>query len=323
MRKNDFISDTTGQAFTLDIMLAIVIITTITGISADAMDIASYKAGDYSARFSLERVTADAADMLIKTPGSPDNWESENNNYTTPGLAIIDPKTDEVIPNTLSMKKINKLMNNYNSLVYGKILPQGVNSSLIIYPSNPSLSPIEIMKNDPKNAVEVAVANRTVIFEGPDVKAVIYNNAHKKTSSGEICPNSDHELNESPDKPKWACQHFNITLSELNSTDFYIITDPANIRDDSPTWTIDRPEKAFDSGNSGHFSSNLININEKISNLLENDTKGVLWFHVRTPGNKDRNFDAYIVSVPKGTPQEQVSFNPNPEPWFLVLQVWY
>lgn len=323
MDKRGFILDKQGQAFTLDVMLALVIITLILGISADAIDIASYKATDYGARFSLERVTTDAADMLIKTPGSPDDWEYGINNLTTPGLALIDSKTGEVIPNMLSVKKINALKNNYNSLIYGRVLPHGVNSSLIIYPANPALSPIEIMKNSPENAVEVAVANRTVIFKGPDIKSVIYNNAHKKISSGEICPGPDHELDESPDKPGWACKHFNITLSELNSTDFYIITDPANIGDNSPSWIIDRPEKAVDNGNGEIFSSNPININEKISNLLGNDTKGVLWFHVRTPGNKDRNFDAYIVSVSKGTPQEQVNFNPNPDPWFLVLQVWY
>lgn len=318
MDKRCFILDKQGQAFTLDVMLALVIITIIMGISADAVDIASYKATDYSARFSLERVTTDAADMLIKTPGSPDDWESGITNLTTPGLALIDP-TGRVIPNTLSVKKINVLKNNYNSLIYGKVLPQGVNSSLRIYPTNPSLSPIEIMNNSPEKAVEVAVANRTVVFDFLDVEAVVYNNTHKKNYSETICPNHNH----SQPSGKWACQHFNITLSELNSTDFYILTVPANIGDNSPSWIIDRPEKGLDDGNGEKFSSTPVNVTGNISNLLGNDTKGVLWFHVRTPGNKDRNFDAYIVSVPKEVPIEHVSFNLTPEPWFFVLQVWY
>jgi hypothetical protein len=323
MRKNSFIDDDKGQAFTLDVMLALIIITIIMGISADAMDFASYKSSDYSSRFSLERVTTDAADMLIKTPGSPDDWEKYGNEFITPGLAEIDSETGKVIPNTLSVKKINKLINIYNYTIYGTILPQGVNSSLIIYPSNPSLSPIEIMKNDPKNAVDVAVANRTVTFDPLNIEVVIYNDTHKIKYS-EICPNPDHSSVESEDKPKWACQYFNITLSELNSTDFYILTVPANIGDDSPVWILDRPEKGFDNGNGEKFNPNPVKINEKISSLLGNDTKGVLWFHVRTPGNKDRNFDSYIVSVPQGTPQEQVNVdNLNPEPWFFVLQVWY
>ncbi len=315
--------DKRGQAFSLDLMLSIVIITIIMGMSADAMDIASYKATEYSARFSLERVTTDAADMLIKTSGSPNKWEEGINDFTTPGIAEINAETNETIPNTLSMKKINALKANYNYLINGKVLPQGVTSSMIIYPSNPSLSAIEITKNDPKDASEVAVANRTVLFNIMEVRTSIYNNKHK-TNYQEICPDTDHLAAESPGLPKWSCNYFNVSLSELNSTDFYIITDPANIGDNSPSWIIDRPEKVLDNGTGEKFSQNPININDKISNLLGNDTKGVLWFHVRTPGNVDRNFDAYIVRVPKGTNQTQVNINSlNPEPWFFVLQAWY
>lgn len=319
MKNSGFINDNHGQAFTLDIILALVILTIILGISADALDMASYKASSYSERFSLERITTDAADILIKTPGSPGDWESGINNLTTPGLAMVDSKTGEVIPNTLSMEKISELSSSYNSLIYGKVLPYGVNSSMVIYPSNSSLSPIEIMKNEPENAVEVAVANRTVVFDFLEVEAVIYNNIHKKGDLKPICPDPDHSTTESPNS-KWACQYFNITKEKLNLTDFYIITVPASIEDNSPSWVLDRPEKAFNN-NEEKFSSNPININEKILKLLGNDDRGVLWFHVRTP--KDRNFDFYVVSVPKGTPQDQVHLNSNPEPWFFVLRVWY
>ncbi len=105
MRNNSILCDYNGQVFTLDIMLAIVIIVIILGMSANAMDIASYKTSGYISRFSLERVTNDAADALIKTSGSPQNWEIRINNLTTPGLASIDNKTRRTIPNTLSIKE--------------------------------------------------------------------------------------------------------------------------------------------------------------------------------------------------------------------------
>jgi len=316
MDKRNFILDKQGQAFTLDVMLALVIIILILGISADAIDTASYKSTDYAARFSLERVTTDAADMLIKTPGSPDNWESGITLLTTPGLAQVDSRTGKVTSNTLSMGKIIALRNKYNSLIYGRVLPHGVNSSLMIYPADPALSPIEIKRNVPVNALEVAVANRTVTFDFLDVKAVIYRN-----HSGAICPNLNHQ--NPGDGSRWVCQYFNVISSELNSTDFYVITVPANIGDNS-SWIIDRPEKASVNNGTGQaFSSTPINVTGQISSLLGSDNKGVLWFHVRTPGGIDRNFDAYIVSVPKGTPLSHVSFNPNPEPWFFVLRVWY
>ncbi|MEN4006420.1 MAG: hypothetical protein PQ964_03570 [Methanobacteriaceae archaeon] len=307
MDKEDIILDKQGQAFTLDVMLALVIITIIIGISADAIDIASYKATDYGARFSLERVTNDAADMLIKTPGSPVNWEVDVVGRTrTPGLALVDPR-GRAIPNTLSMGKINALRGNYHILMHGRVLPRGLNSSLMIYPSNPSLSPIVIRNASPINATEVAVSNRTVVFRPPsNVEAIIYNNTR-----GKICPNPGH-------LPLWwACQYFNISRDALNTRDFYVMTVPIG---GDASWIIDRPEiGAF--GNETSFSSTPINVTGKISNLLGNDSRGVLWFHVRTPGV--RNFDAYVVSVPKGTPQSQVSVNNYPKPWFLILQVWY
>lgn len=309
-KDNKFKDDQMGQAFTLDIMLALIIIAVIMGISADTMEIAGNKVNAYPARFSLERVTVDAADMLVKTPGSPDNWESSIGNSTTPGLAEIVPQTKKVVANTLSMGKINALSRNYNSLIYGKVLPWGVNSSLTIYPSDPSLNPIEIIKNDPKNAVEVAVAKRTVTLDLFDIKAVV----NKDNKNKLICPHLDHS------SCGWACQNFNITASELNSTDFYLVTDPSNMGD-SASWVLDRPEKGLDNGSEEKFSSTPINLNQKISNLMGNDNKGVLWFHLKIPG---RNFDAYILSVPKGTSPSHVNLNSvNAEPWFLVLQVWY
>ncbi|WP_414469882.1 hypothetical protein [Methanobacterium sp. ACI-7] len=325
MNKISFNADECGQAFSLDIILALVLITVILGVSADAIDIASHKSSDYSARFSLERVTTDAADMLIKTSGSPDNWEIYSDISATPGLADISPETKIAIPNTLSMKKINSLKNNYNSLIYGKILPYGANSSMIIYPSDASMIPICILNNSPStSASEIAVANRTVLIPLIYLETIIYSNIHKGSIYEEICPNSYHTPTNSSGEPKWACKHFNITLSELNTTDFYVITDSADIGDNSPTWIIDRPERASNNETEEHFSQNAISINQKIVDLLGNDAKGVLWFHVKTPGNKDRNFDAYIVSAPKGTPQEQVNINNlNPTPWFFVLHVWY
>jgi hypothetical protein len=312
----------TGQAFNLDIMLALIIIVIIIGITADAIDTASYRSSEYSARFSLERVTNDAADMLIKTPGSPNNWELIKNRTITPGLAEVSPETGEIILNALSMEKITILSKNYNSLMYGKILPPGTNSSLIIYPSNPSLSPIEVIKNEPKNAVELAVANRTIIFNIIDIKAVIFNDVHKKANYELICPifiHSDTLYNQN----RWDCQNLYLTANDMNSKDYYLITNSPNTNYNHSYWILDRPEKAI-YGSEVKFSPNPININKRISYLLGNDNKGVLWFHVKNPRDNKRNFDAYIISVPKGTNQRYVNLNSVfPEPWFLVLQVWY
>ena len=83
--KISFKKDNKAQIFSLDVMIALIIITVILGISADAMDIVSYRAQDYSSRLSLEKTTTDAADMITKSPGSPDKWEDYGFSvYTVP-----------------------------------------------------------------------------------------------------------------------------------------------------------------------------------------------------------------------------------------------
>lgn len=326
-----FREDEGGQAFTIDVMVAFIVIVVIMGVSADAMDLVSYKAQDYSSRFSLERTTTDTADILIKTPGSPDKWEKYNfNSKVTPGLAKIDVQTEKIVPNTLSYKKIIRLQEKYDELMYGKILPNGVNSSLKIYPINNKLETIIIEDNAPSaNAAEIAVANRTVLCDFMYVNILLGMNTHynpsKQTENGmegEICPYLDHKR---PDfenrKPGWTCQYFNISINDLNTTDFYILTDPSSVTN-SAKWGIDKADMQIICNE--NFGSGPININKKIESVMGNGNKVVLWLHVLTDGNPNDGFNAYIVSVPKGTDPGKVTIDYlSPQPCFFVLQVWY
>ncbi len=333
------IRDKQGQAFSLDVMLALIIITVIIGVSADAMDITSYKMREYSARFSLERTTTDAADILIKTSGSPDNWEIYNLSFltdVTPGLAKINITTGRTVPNTLAFRKIDKLSRYYDDLMYGTFLPIGSNSSMIIYPINPNLEPITILNKTPStNISDIAVANRTVLCEYMHLRVVIDLNVHRNPAwpvepgfEWEICPHINLTGNlkhEQPDlqvgKAGWACHHFNITRWDLDKYDFYVITDPANIGDNSARWIIDRPENPTDDRHK--FDETPYLANDIIASVLGTDEAAELWFHVLTAGDPKRVFDAYLVSVPKGTPQDQVQLEYlNPQPCFFVLRVW-
>ncbi len=67
-----------GQVFTIDVMFALFLITVLIGLSANAMDNAGYKILEYSSEQSLQRIAGDTADVLIKTPGTPENWEEGN-----------------------------------------------------------------------------------------------------------------------------------------------------------------------------------------------------------------------------------------------------
>lgn len=324
MRKKDFKKDNKAQIFSLDVLLALIIITVILGISADAMDLVSYKAQDYSSRLSLEGITADAADMLIKSSGSPDKWEDYGiKGDTVPGLAK--KEAGRTVPNTLSFIKILKLKDNYALLMYGNVLPYGVNSSMVIYPIDPSLSPI-IVANDtvPEGASEVAVANRTVLCDFMYISAVIKIRGHKdqpwsENQEFEVCSQKEHS-NSKTGTFGWTCHHFNVTSGDLNSTDFYVITDPSYVSD-SARWGIDKAD--IQKNCNEKFSNVPVLVNNKIAAVMGNNTNAVLWFHVLNGDSRD-SFDSYVIGVPRGTPLDDVKLNYlGPQPCFFVLKVWY
>lgn len=324
MRKKGFKKDNKAQIFSLDVLLALIIIAVILGISADAMDMVSYKAQDYSSRLSIERITADAADTLIKSSGSPDKWEEyEIKGDTVPGLAK--KEVDQTVPNTLSFVKILKLKDNYAPLMYGGLLPYCVDSSMVIYPIDPSLGPIIVMNDTvPESASEVAVANRTVLCEFMHISAVIKIGMHKDqqvSEECEVCPHADHNQNNlKTGDSGWTCHHFNVTAADLNSTDFYVVTDPVTVTD-SARWGIDRADAQLDCN--CKFNNGPIAVNDKIGKAVSNNTKAVLWFHVLNGASRD-SFDSYVVGVPRGTPLDDVKLSYlGLQPCFFVLKVWY
>jgi len=157
--------DHSGQVFTIDAMFALLLITVIIGFLAHAMDIAGNKAGDYFTEQSLERIAGDTADILIKTPGYPENWEGlKSFSSVTPGLAKLENGTKTTSGNIVSMIKISILKKNPELLK--KMLPSGMSYSLMIYPIDPTLPIIEVLnKTSPLDAGDVSVVNRTVIYD--------------------------------------------------------------------------------------------------------------------------------------------------------------
>ena len=105
---NYFVKNNQGQVFSIDLLFALIIITVVIGMSANAVDEVGFKISDYSAGKSLDRIVTEAADILINTPGTLD-WEKSNStSYVTPGLA----QDNNGISNTtkvLSFTKILKL----------------------------------------------------------------------------------------------------------------------------------------------------------------------------------------------------------------------
>lgn len=318
----------------MDLMLALIIITVLLGLSADAMDIAGWKIQDSSYANFLERITIGAADMLIKNPGSPENWE-ESGDFcgVTPGLAEVDPVTMKVRPNILSVRKINCLKENYDELMRGRVIPPYCNSSLTIAPMDQSLEPVTMGKLNSSSSTDVIVVNRSVLCNFFNTTTVVfidtmkYNSSLPENSYEYQCPHhgiegkSDHLNVDYPNKkPGWICYPFRITQSMLNSTDFYVMTDPAEISDSSACWIIDCPENTTD--DTHFFSNSPILVNDMIGECLGNRSTAVLWVHVFSCGNSEKTFNTYLAGFPKGTPIELVKTQYlNLQPCYFIFKL--
>lgn len=322
------------MVFSMDLMLALIIITVVLGVSADAMDVVGWKIQDYSYTNSLERITIGAADMLIKNPGSPENWEESGDfSGVTPGLAEIDPVTMEVRPNTLNIRKINSLKENYDELMKGGVIPPYCKSSLTISPVDQSLEPIIMGELNSSSSTDVIVVNRSVLCNFFNTTTVVfidamkYNSSITQNSHEYQCPHqgiegkSDHLNVDYPNKkPGWTCYPFKITRSMLNSTDFYVMTDPNEISDSSTLWIIDCPENTTEDVH--YFSGSPVLVNDLIGGCLGNKTTAVLWVHVFSSGNPEKTFNTYIAGFPKGTPIEMVKTQYlSPQPCYFIFKL--
>ncbi|GEM_PF-2480180 len=107
-----------GQIFTTDMAFAVMLLGVVLFISAGVYGDAMEMTRSYVSRHSLERRADDIADALVKTPGTPANWEENLYELETPGFAKIDER-DGLVLNYIDFRKVGRLSsalreNNWN-----------------------------------------------------------------------------------------------------------------------------------------------------------------------------------------------------------------
>ena len=293
-------------------------------MSANALDIASFKISDYSEGKSLDRIAIDSADILINTPGSSDWEESNSTLFITPGLAQ-DNNGSTNSTKILSFNKISKLKTSYFELM-ANVLPQGTNSSLIIQPINCELKTIMISNKTPSTDVsEVAVVNRTVLVNFRDF--TVLTRIGKKSNQSDHCPHDDceecmgHGEPNSSSTLNWNCKCFKITQKDLNTTDFYILTDPSPTGDNKARWILDSQNNCSEEQEIFLIQPEMVN--DKIHSILGENDQVVCWLHVVTSDDSFKQFNTYLIGVPRGTPPEDVRVEYlRPQPCFFIFKVW-
>ncbi len=319
IKSQTILNDSKGFIFSTDLLISLIIITVILGISADAIDYSNGYMGDQTSRAVLERCTLEAANILIKTPGSPDNWEElPNCGGISPGLAINYNNTTNSQISVLSWEKINNLTHNYDKLIDNKIFPKNIKSNIIIYPLDPRIRPI-IIHEEPisSKSSEIVVVNRTVqckFFSNYTIMVIDWNKNKLNNSQdvsntfaysqSDICPHQESSgslnhtspTNTSPSKI-WECYHFNTSTDYLEKNDYYLLTDPSPIIGESSYWTLDTADNLSNKSNS--FKTPNIKLNDKIINLMGKKENLTLWIHIVGPETTINSFKIYLVAVPK------------------------
>ncbi len=321
-----------GVVFSTDLMMALIIITVVLGVSANSMDSVGSKIQEESYANSVDRISIGAADMLIKNPGEPDNWEELGGFIgVTPGLAEINHDGSRVNQKTLSIQKINCLKNNYEELMRGRVIPPYCDSSLTISPVDPSLEPITMGKISPGSS-DIIVINRMVLCNFYNTTELVfidtknYNTSQKK-EGGYICQHNDLPGNIKHTgvdyynrKPGWTCYHFRVTPAMLNSHNFYLMTDPNPVTDNSAVWMIDCPENTTEDTHT--FSNQPILVNSIIDAYIGNKTSCVLWLHVFSSGTSQTAFNTYLAGFPKETPIDRVKIQYlSPQPCHFIFKM--
>jgi hypothetical protein len=336
MYENDLHDKEGGQVLSMDLLLALVVIAVFLGASANAMDLVSSKMDEASYIHSLERITTGNANILLNTPGSPENWEEglQPMSLVKPGLAQVDPVTGAV-NKTLNMKKVLKLAENYQELMDGKVLPFGLNSTMIVSPRDSSLDTITVNNQEhSETARDVLIINRTIMCDY--MIANILTSIPSNQASGTLydkfkpllCPHCNLTLNyQHPQQEKdekkmgWKCKPFIVTQNDINTTDIYIMTDPPQILDESACWIIDSTQNLTDVRYK--FTSSPDILNEKLSQLLGERENATIWLHVFSSGNSDEAFAVYIGRFSKNTPNENIKIQYlTPQPCNFVFKVW-
>ncbi len=315
--------DEKGFIFSLDVFLSLLIMILILGISADAMDIAGNRIDNFYSEQSHQRITDDVCDILIKTSGSPDYWEEMRSaSGTSPGLA--DTKNSSGT-NKLSSKKLEALKKNPELM--DKLIPNGFKCSVTIYPFDSSLPILSIVNQTNNFNTEVYVANRTIVYSYNSYviyskltieQSFVANKSHYKCPHSEINSYFHPFPDYSNEIPGWVCDVFKIGQETLNSTDFYLMTDPPHISDQGALWMIDTPNNL--SATSKIFEDSPMDITPFVRDLGKD---GVLILHVRTSSDPNKPFKVYIVGVPSGTLINEVNVNYlGLKSGYFVLKIW-
>ena len=299
----------------LDLLLALIPITIMLGLVAANMGNIMYDTQDTIYRSSLERVSADTVNTLLKTSGDPYNWESNPTNANVVGVAQYDPSSKNPIEYTLSTKKMAMLKSTVGQTKIQSMIGDQYGFYIALSPVNSTgtvvwnLSSAGTPKESAKDVVKVERDVRYNPFDS-EVLTSIKNAGHSTSSTS---------------YKDYTSTAFPTSQSDLEVYDYYLL-----FFDNGAT---------FRSGTTYgvYINTNRILSRDNLTSLYKNWTVPIPESYLKNGTTPADNFlylkqvsstsatwmDAYVIKVPQGTPPSDITVtNALPKNYRFQFYAW-
>ncbi|WP_455645685.1 hypothetical protein [Methanosphaera sp.] len=277
-----------GQLIITDLIFYIIILTIILAMIVYTMNNINNNQVSTLNNYESNQLVENTLDTLIKTEGSPTNWNTINeNNIKTIGL-----KKDST-SSLISYDKLIKLKN--NNYLLTNMFPESTTYSLIMYP-----------KNNPENITYIAGehtldTNKNIYSKEADIM-LDYGYDIIRINGADVnnkCPDNHDTENGS-----WSCKPLEINTAQIDNGIFYIITG------DSTNYIL---ANSYNQEIIGDVE-NTMDINNNLKSLIvqDNDT---IYIHINT--NKNNTYIIYDMNNRK----DYLNYILNPEIYKLKLTI--
>lgn len=265
----------------IETALTLIMILLIFGVVLTATENSTDKVVKATETNNMENMVCEVVDNLINNPGTPDNWNEYGKG--TPGLAIVNDE-GHIVPNSVSYSKLIALGNDYEKLVYERMLMSKIHSSMELTPKESSISSVKI--GDIESDANMFSLTRLV-------KCDFYKSYVIKDFE------SDGKCNKNHDQAKYCCNYFKIFKGNLKDFNYYLIIDDSEIYDVSYIieTTSDDEMESWKTA-----ISNKVLLNDKIN--FNDDMSAIVFVHLDKPHSK-----AVIASVPKNFDDELLEYD--------------
>ncbi|WP_295722592.1 hypothetical protein [uncultured Methanobrevibacter sp.] len=296
--KIKIIKDNKAMIYSIDILITILILTVIIGIIFNMISVSKDKITDNIDLNKQETLSREVLDNLIKTEGTPPNWDKINyQNSFTPGLNSNEENNMQI----LSFSKIRALSQNYDILINNNILNGELKSQLNIIPLNNNLESITMGDNPNIEASNVVIVNRSVKIDYLSEYSIL--NLSTNNTNNYICPDS-HDDN-------WICNSFGVYYN-LNQYDYYLLSSSNNFQY--------KLSNGINSTILKSSSNGCVKLNSDIQSLNENKNSPII-VHIIKNNNP---LEAKVVVIDKNTDRTYLKYDYfKSQDAYIIFKTWY